>query len=378
MDWLAEAGQSWWQILPLGPPDETGSPYMLPPRRSPPGTGFSREPDAHVTSAERASFSERHRFWAADWEASPARARSTTRCGSSASGARCEPTPPRAGCGSSATFRSTSPRAAPTCVRIPRSSEAASLRGAAGRPQRDRAALGKPALRLAGASAPSTTAGGWSAFGAASSSTDLVRLDHFRGFVSYWAVPADARNAAGGRWQRGPGAAVFAAARRELGALPLLARTSGSSPRPSGGSATSSGCPGMAVLQFAFDERSRQPTSAREFRERLVVYTGTHDTDTALGWWQALGPAGRAESGLDPAEPNWSLIELALRSRASLAVVPAQDLLGLGSGARMNSPGTTAGNWTWRLERGALTPGLAARLRALSAASGRVAQSRLR
>jgi 4-alpha-glucanotransferase len=93
------------------------------------------------------------------------------------------------------------------------------------------------------------------------------------------------------------------------------------------------------------------------------VYTSTHDTDTAVGWFRTLKPKERAATGLDPAEPNWGLIELAMRSRAALAIVPAQDVLGLGSDARLNRPGTTVGNWSWRLEPGQLTDDHAARLR---------------
>ncbi len=119
------------------------------------------------------------------------------------------------------------------------------------------------------------------------------------------------------------------------------------------------GLPGMRVLQFAFGGGRRNPHRPENHSEWSVVVTGTHDTDTALGWWAALGDRRRAASGLDPAEPNWSLIRLAFGSRARLAIVPAQDLLGLGSEARMNTPGRAGGNWGWRLEPGQLSSPLA-------------------
>ncbi|MGH2864393.1 MAG: 4-alpha-glucanotransferase, partial [Solirubrobacteraceae bacterium] len=131
--------------------------------------------------------------------------------------------------------------------------------------------------------------------------------------------------------------------------------------------------PGMAVLQFGLGGGPRNPHRVANIDERCVVYTGTHDTDTALGWWRSLPARARRETGLDPSTPNWSLVELALGSRARLAVTPLQDVLGLGSEARMNRPGTRrASNWSWRLEPGVLGGAQAARLRALTAASGRL------
>jgi 4-alpha-glucanotransferase len=129
--------------------------------------------------------------------------------------------------------------------------------------------------------------------------------------------------------------------------------------------------PGMAVLQFAFDGNPRNPYLPRHHRERQLVYTGTHDNDTARGWWDSLSRDERERTGLDPADPAWSLLELAWSSPARLAIVPAQDLLGLGSEARMNVPGRERGNWRWRLDDGRLTEDLAARLRASTEAARR-------
>ncbi len=131
------------------------------------------------------------------------------------------------------------------------------------------------------------------------------------------------------------------------------------------------GYPGMHVLQYGFDGSRTSPHRLQNHEENGVVYTGTHDNDTALGWWRSLGKAQRRATGLDPAEPNWSLIEQALSSRARLAIVPLQDVLGLGSEARMNTPGTETGNWRWRMKRGRLTSEHATRLRSITEASGR-------
>jgi 4-alpha-glucanotransferase len=131
------------------------------------------------------------------------------------------------------------------------------------------------------------------------------------------------------------------------------------------------GYPGMVVLQFGFGGGAGNPHRPENHVAQLVVYTGTHDTDTARGWWDGLDEKARRATGLSPADPAWSLLELALSSPANLAILPAQDVLGLGSEARMNTPGVTAGNWGWRLEEGQLTPALARRLRRATEAAGR-------
>jgi 4-alpha-glucanotransferase len=118
----------------------------------------------------------------------------------------------------------------------------------------------------------------------------------------------------------------------------------------------------MAVLLWAFGGDEHNLHAPRNHRTRQVVYTTTHDTDTAVGWFRKLTQRRQRATGLDPAEPHWGLIDMAMRSRASLAIVPAQDVLGLGSEAQMNRPGTAQGNWQWRLERGQLTDELAERL----------------
>jgi 4-alpha-glucanotransferase len=201
---------------------------------------------------------------------------------------------------------------------------------------------------------------------------DAARIDHFRGFVSYWAVPAGAATARGGRWRRGPGRRIFDAVFAELGELVLVAENLGHITAPVERLRTELRLPGMHVLQFGFSGGGRNPHQPENHEENAVVYTGTHDLDTALGWWHSLSGSEQRRTGLDPNEPHWSLMALALGSRARLAIVPLQDVLGLGSEARMNVPGRAPGNWRWRLDLRQLTPVLADRLRALVEESGRL------
>jgi 4-alpha-glucanotransferase len=198
---------------------------------------------------------------------------------------------------------------------------------------------------------------------------DLARIDHFRGLVAYWAVPAGHKTARHGRWRRAPGRELLLAVRRELGGLPLIAEDLGVITPAVERLRDEFGLPGMAVLHWAFAPGS--PHAPDSHRENQVVYTGTHDNDTTIGWFRSLPKRERARTGLDPREPHWSLIELAMSSRAALAIVPAQDVLGLGSEARMNTPGRREGNWRWRLRRGQLTDEHAARLRELTERSRR-------
>jgi 4-alpha-glucanotransferase len=207
---------------------------------------------------------------------------------------------------------------------------------------------------------------------------DVARIDHFRGFESYWEIPADEETAINGRWVKGPGKALFSVVERELGRIPLIAEDLGLITPEVDALREELGFPGMRVLQFAFGgDDPENPHLPANYPSLAVAYTGTHDNDTAAGWYAAASPeekerlGGLAGPGAG-ADAHWRMIEVVERSAADVAILPLQDVLGLGSAARMNTPGTGEGNWEWRCREGDLTPGLAARLRAVTEAAGRV------
>lgn len=205
---------------------------------------------------------------------------------------------------------------------------------------------------------------------------DVVRIDHFRGFAAYWAIPQGAPDATYGSWKRGPGLPLFAALRKALGGLPLIAEDLGVVDDSVIDLRERSGLPGMKVLQFAFGDDALNPFLPHNHVPDSVVYTGTHDNDTTLGWWQAtLGQHTRVRQYLGPVEDATvaqTLVRTAFASVAHTAVVPAQDFLGLGTEARMNVPGVTDGNWRWRLPSAGLGPELAAHIRELAHLYGRI------
>ena len=201
-----------------------------------------------------------------------------------------------------------------------------------------------------------------------------LRLDHFRGFVAYWEIDATAETAAEGQWMPGPGRRLFDALHEALGELPLIAEDLGVITEDVEALRDELGLPGMHVPQFAFGDTESKHLPEHH-RPRSVVYTGTHDNDTLAGWFAGLGSDERervqAYLACGEREVPWSMIEAAYRSAAGLALVPLQDLLDLGSAARMNRPGTTRGNWSWRAAASDLTPARAARSRGLTEAAGR-------
>ena len=205
---------------------------------------------------------------------------------------------------------------------------------------------------------------------------DALRLDHFRGFAGYWSVPAEAKTAAEGAWETGPGVALFDAVRAALGSLPFIAEDLGVITEEVVELRRALGLPGMRVLQFGFDDPASDHAPHRLVPD-AVVYTGTHDNDTARGWLAALDERARRRVldyvGGTEGEIAWTLVRVAMTSVADLAMLPLQDLLGLDSAARMNTPGVVLGNWGWRVASGALTPDLAARFRRLAEIAGRVA-----
>ena len=211
---------------------------------------------------------------------------------------------------------------------------------------------------------------------------DLVRIDHFRGFAASWAVPAGSATAATGRWETVPGPALFETLEKELGALPIIAEDLGVITPDVVALRERFGFPGMRVLQFAFDRNESGALGAgnrflpHNHLPDSVVYTGTHDNDTTAGWYSSRSPAERA--ALDRYAPSpegeisWRFIRMAMASVCRWAVAPMQDVLGLGSDARMNTPGTTgAANWSWRAPADACGAAAAARLRDLAETYGR-------
>jgi 4-alpha-glucanotransferase len=377
VDWLAAAGGRWWQVLPLGPPDRHGSPYASASAFAG-SPALAARPRARVRAAEIADFRERHRYWADDWA------------------------------------RFAGPDALADQVRFER--EWGALRGYAA--ERGIGLIGDVPIFVAARSADLRahpdlfrsdllagvppdlfTADGqlwsnpifnWRAMAADGwrwwierlrrtfQLVDVARIDHFRALVAYWGVPAGAPTARSGRWRRGPGGAPIEAARRELGPLRLVAEDLGVITPAVERLRRRLRLPGIRVLQFGFSGGRGNPHTPGNVAEDVLCYPGTHDNDTAAGWWVGAREAERArfrrameEAGIDEPDPAWALVRLALSTRARVAIVPAQDLLSLGNEARMNRPGTARGNWSWRLSRGALTPTLASRLRDAVAVAGR-------
>lgn len=204
---------------------------------------------------------------------------------------------------------------------------------------------------------------------------DIVRVDHFRGFVDYWEVPAGAETAVHGRWRDGPGAVFLQAVMNELGDLPVIAEDLGEINPAVFELRDHFELPGMKILQFAFEDDLSNDFLPHHYPVNCVVYTGTHDNDTVVGWWESIGKEERefvrSYLGITGEDIAWDLISAAWESRAVVAIAPLQDLLGLGTEARMNYPGTLGGNWTWRLSEGAFDGSVGARLVALNAATGR-------
>jgi len=208
---------------------------------------------------------------------------------------------------------------------------------------------------------------------------DCSRIDHFRAFVAWWGVPPRARTARGGRWYPGPGGEVVEAARAALGRLSLVAEDLGVITPAVRRLMDRLRLPGMRVLQFGFPGGPAGPHRPENHPRRAIAYIGTHDNDTAAGWWATAGDLARREAteaaaalGIRDAAAHRLLVRMALASPAGLAIVPAQDLLGLGSAARLNTPGTSRGNWRWRLRPGELSSGRAAWLRERTEEAGRL------
>jgi 4-alpha-glucanotransferase len=218
--------------------------------------------------------------------------------------------------------------------------------------------------------------------GAACGLFDFVRIDHFRGFEACWSVPAGDATAENGRWVKVPGRELFDALQKELGRLPIIAEDLGVITPEVTALRERLRFPGMRILQFGFDAAEAGTLSPENrflphnHTADSIVYTGTHDNDTTLGWWENRSPAERDyllryAASAEP-EINWKLIRMAMASVCAFAVIPLQDVLGLGSEARMNTPGTSGGgNWCWRMDERSWDRPAAVRLRALSEMYGR-------
>lgn len=207
--------------------------------------------------------------------------------------------------------------------------------------------------------------------------TDFIRIDHFRGFESYWSIPAGAATAISGKWNKGPGKEMFLTLKRKLGTLPIIAEDLGIITDKVTKLRESLGFPGMKVLQFGFDAGHGNLNIPHNFdSDNVIVYTGTHDNNTTNGWYETSDAKIRDQFRRymnTPAEnPAWDLIRLAFLSIAKIAVIPIQDVLSLGSGSRMNTPGISSGNWRFRFTEEMLAEELADSLYYLGSISDRL------
>jgi 4-alpha-glucanotransferase len=377
VDWLADAGQSWWQTLPLGPPDRHGSPYKARSAFAA-WPGLLAEPRAPVSKDAELDFRERNAYWIEDWARLGPRGAvadqvrfdrewAALRSHAAERGVRLIGDVPIYVAPGSVDHR-----AHPELFREDAVAgtppDAYTDKGQLwGNPLYDWAALRRRRYRWWTERLRRT----FELF-------DLARIDHFRGFCAYWAVPVGARHALSGRWRRGPGRAPFDAAAAELGPLPVIAENLGVITDAVERLRRGLGFPGMVVLQFGFgsDDPDNVHTPANH-AEDTVVYSGTHDNDTVIGWYASLPDEVRAEveaaienAGVRERARHWSLVRLAHASPARVAMVQMQDVLGLGSEARMNTPGRASGAWRWRLEK-LPTAAQARRLREVTAAAAR-------
>ena len=206
---------------------------------------------------------------------------------------------------------------------------------------------------------------------------DIIRIDHFRGFQAFWQVPYGETTAINGSWALSPGDAFFHALSHELGHLPVWAEDLGLVTPQVERLRDDFDFPGMKVLQFAFDDTGAEnPYLPFNYDSNFVCYTGTHDNNTVVGWWENLDH-NQQKLVLDYVGPvleqdvHWTLIRLAMSSIAGTVVIPMQDLMGLGGEARMNVPGRATGNWSWRYESKAITKELSHKLKATTTVYGR-------
>ena len=377
VDWLEAAGQAWWQVLPLGPPDRARSPYKARSAFAA-WPGFLADRSAPVSRDEADAFRVEHAAWIEDWAAFAGGTRAINdqvrfdrewaalRSYAAERGVRLIGDVPIYVAPGSADhvahpelFRDDVVAGAPP--------DYFTAKGQLwGNPIYDWPALRRRGYRF------------WiERFRRTFDLFDLARVDHFRGFAAYWAIPRGAPDARPGKWVRGPGRAPFDAARAALGSeLPIIAEDLGVITPPVVRLRDELGFPGMVVLQFAFNpDDPNSPHDLFRHRENQVLYTGTHDNDTLRGWYEGLPEKRLAvlrAAGVRARQPWWDLVALAQGSVARLCMLQVQDVLGLGTEARMNLPGTASGNWAFQLEPGQLTKRHATRLRQITEGAGRV------
>jgi 4-alpha-glucanotransferase len=376
IDWLADAAQRWWQILPLGPPDRSGSPYAARSAFAC-SPALLAKPDARVTTSELDGFLGEHDYWAKGWARYGGRdaLENQVRFQREWSRVRAHALERNIQILGDMPFyvarNSADHREHPDLFDDDR---------AAGVPPDDWSATGQlwgnptynwHAMRQDGFR--------WwvERFRRTFELVDAARIDHFRGFVACWSVPYGNLTAEHGSWRRSPGHELFAAVNAELGQSRLAAENLGVITSPVERLRLELGIPGTIVLQFVYSDeilnRQRDEPGADN-----VVYTGTHDNDTTLGWWDSVGASTHTnveealhQAGISEAAPNWKLVRLALAHPAAVSILPVQDLLGLDSSARLNYPGRSRGNWRWQMRPDMLTSALAHRLRELTVSSSR-------
>lgn len=379
LDWMARAGQRWWQVLPLGPPDAHGSPYASPSAFAG-WSGVLEHPGSRVAETEREALRAAEGYWIDDWVAHAgaealddqvrfAREWGAVRAYAAERGVRIIGDVPFYVAGGSADVRAHPALFLTDAVAGVPPDDFSDDGQLWGNPPYDWDAMRADGYRW------------WvERLRRLARLVDAARIDHFRGFAAWWAVPPGATTAREGEWRTGPGDALFARMREDVPGLGLIAEDLGVITPDVVALRERLGLPGIRVLQYAFGGGDDNPHRIENHPERAMVVTGTHDNDTITGWWAAqpehvrehvtwrAGVAGLAEDS-----PHRTLIRLALSSRAGLAVVPMQDVLGLGTEARFNTPGTVQGNWSWGLGAGVLRDDAADWLRSATEAAGRLA-----
>ncbi len=377
VDWLADAGQRWWQVLPLGPPDPFGSPYSS-------RSAFAMWPGLLADHGEPVSSDDVERFrrdnilWADAWAAFAgpdaladqvrvSRRWARLRAHAASRGVRILGDLPLY-VAQDGLERTTQPElfqeGAVAGVPPDYFSEDGQLWG---NPLYDWDAMRSDGFAW------------WVArMRRAFELHDAVRLDHFRGLEAYWAVPHGAETAREGEWRPAPGRELLERIREDLGTLPILAEDLGIITDQVDELRRGAGLPGMIVLQFELGETPVQDRRLWHEHDR-VVYPGTHDNATVTQWWDGMHDHGRwtleeslRRAGGEPGPPHRMMVELAHRAPAVIAIVSVQDLLGLGAEARMNTPALAEGNWSWRMGPDALTADHARWLRELTASTGRI------